>query len=94
MDLPVERGRKKPRVGKRYAATVRLTVEPGDYVNVAHGGATDATPAALSTFSRFVVPPSPSSPWYAYTLIPITSPAATLRGILFRSLNEIPYKFL
>lgn len=62
-------------------------VEPGDYVNVAHGGATDATRSPSS-------PPSlSSSSSHAYTLIPITSPAATLRGILFRSSEEIPYKF-
>lgn len=28
---------------KPHTATVRLAVQPGDYVNVAHGGATDAS---------------------------------------------------
>ena len=64
----------------------------GDYVNVAHGGATDAT-RALSHL--LAVSLSPVRSRYAYTLIQVTSPAATFSAgyCLDSRENEIPYKF-
>lgn len=70
------------RGGKPRTATVRLAVQPGDYVNVAHGGATDAF-RRLSHLLYCVgirLHPNPN----------ITPSAAMLRRILFRSSNEIP----
>jgi len=70
------------RAGKPRIATVRLAVQPGDHVNVAHGGATDAF-RRLSHLLYCVgirLHPNPN----------ITPSAAMLRRILFRSSNEIP----
>lgn len=41
--VPIKRDRHAWRSGKPRTATVRLAVQPSDYVNVAHGGATDAS---------------------------------------------------
>jgi len=53
------------RGGKSRSATVHFAAQPGDYVNVAHGGATDALADYRTSGSSF------TASGYAYTLIPI-----------------------